>query len=564
LSYFCRTLFQRLRYVAEQRSAETFCYFLIDDTVHEITFGELFSQAEAYSQYYIESGLGRSDIVFIVLRHRPDLLYAFVGAMLIGCIPSFLAPIAEKQDPETFWTTLRHLFGNVGASAAIIEPDQFSEISRSFGVSQIKLLLPIETSCKRRSSGEIAWYEPKPDDIAFLQFSSGTTGLRKGVMLTHRVVIEQIEIYRQAIGLGPHDRVASWLPLYHDMGLIACFVLPLLTATPIVMLDAFDWVYEPERLFAAITRYGATLIWLPNFAFNHLRATVAADERHDLSSVRAFINCSEPCKIESMRRFVEHFAPINVLPEQMQTCYAMAEAVFAVTQSTLGLPPVTLSVDREIFETEHQVVVADKDHSAATLELVSVGRLLPGFVLRIIGPDHRDLPAGHVGEIIIRGPSVFGGYYRAPRATAEAFADGWYLTGDLGFIHGNDVYVTGRNKDIIIAYGKNYYAHDIEALVSGVEGIKAGRVVAFGVYNHVSGSEDVVIVAETNDTENKQRMISTVRSAVAGGLGLAVSSVTLVPSRWLIKTTSGKVSRAQNREKYLQMTALAAKTLPQQ
>lgn len=564
MSYFHGTLFQRLRYVAEHRSAETFCHFLMDDTVHEITFGELISQAEAYSKYFIESGLGRSDIVFIVLRHRPDLLYAFIGAMLIGCIPSFLAPIAEKQDPETFWTTLHHLFGNVGASAAIIEPDQFTEISRSLGASQIKLLLPIETSYTRRSSVEIAWSEPKPDDIAFLQFSSGTTGLRKGVMLTHRAVIEQVEIYRQAIGLGPCDRVASWLPLYHDMGLIACFVLPLLTATPIVMLDAFDWVYEPERLFAAISHYSATLIWLPNFAFNHLCATVAIDERYDLGSVRAFINCSEPCKIESMRRFVEHFAPINLRPEQLQTCYAMAEAVFAVTQSRLGLPPVNLSVDREIFETKHRVVVADKDLSRATLELVSVGRLLPGFELRIIGPDGRDLPAGYIGEIKIRGPSVFGGYYRAPQATAEAFADGWYLTGDLGFVHDNDVYVTGRSKDIIIAYGRNYYAHDIEALVSGVEGIKAGRVVAFGVYNHVSGSEDVVIVAEANDTENKQRMISAVRSAVAGGLGLTISLVTLVSSRWLIKTTSGKLSRAQNREKYLQMTALAAKNLPQQ
>jgi acyl-CoA synthetase (AMP-forming)/AMP-acid ligase II len=256
-----------------------------------------------------------------------------------------------------------------------------------------------------------------------------------------------------------------------------------------------------------------------------------------------------------MRRFAQHFGPMNARIEQLQTCYAMAEAVFAVTQSDLNRPPLTLTVDREIFETEHRALSADLGHSRATMEFASVGRLLPEFDLRILDADRRDVPVGYVGEIAIRGPSVFSGYYRAPEATSAAIADGWYLTGDMGFTSGDQLYVTGRSKDIIIAYGKNYYSHDIEAIVNGVTGIKAGRAVAFGVYNTVSGSEDIVIVAEADQIDDKPRLVTAVRSAIAAELGLAVSSVALVPPKWLIKTTSGKIGRTQNREKYLRMTS---------
>jgi acyl-CoA synthetase (AMP-forming)/AMP-acid ligase II len=217
------TLIERLRCVAEHRSADVFCYFLIDDTVHEITFGKLFAHAQLYAKLFGERGLTRDDVVFIVLRHRPDLLYAFVGALLTGCIPSILAPISEKQDPETFWLTLRHLFENVGAAAALIEPEDRTSIAVTVGLGTTKLIAPLDDDTA--ASECIEWPEAAPDDVAFLQFSSGTTGLRKGVMMTHRIVSKQIDAYADALAMNQHDRVASWLPLYHDMGLIASFVI---------------------------------------------------------------------------------------------------------------------------------------------------------------------------------------------------------------------------------------------------------------------------------------------------------------------------------------------------
>jgi fatty-acyl-CoA synthase len=553
------TIIDSLRRLAEQRPSDFFCAFMMDGTVREISFGELFSHAQAYAAHITRVGLGPADIVFIILRHRPDLLYAFVGALIAGCIPSFLAPASDRQDPQAFWKTLRHLFEDVGAAAAVVDPADFETITQAIGPIPVKLIAPIECA---GVDEPISWAAPEPNDIAFLQFSSGTTGLRKGVMLTHQVVIEQIEAYRSALNLERNDRIASWLPLYHDMGLVACFIMPLIMGIPVVMLDAFEWVNRPALLLDAITRYRATLIWLPNFAFNHLCATVPSDSRYDLGSVRAFINCSEPCKIESMRRFSEHFRPMNVRSEQLHTCYAMAEAAFAVTQSEPGTPPTTLAVLRDDFLTNHRVIATNGDDNGVSMELVSVGRPLPGFKIRVLGPDRRDLPPDHVGELAICGPSVFTGYYRAAEATAESFADGWYLTGDLGFVQGDAVFVTGRRKDIIIAYGKNYYSHDIEALVGDVDGIKAGRAVAFGLYNATSGSEDVIVLAETDETQPRARrqIANIAKSAIAAGLGLAVS-VSLVPPRWLIKTTSGKLNRAQNRDKYLRMTTAPSKTL---
>jgi fatty-acyl-CoA synthase len=537
------------RHVAA-RASDIFCRFLFEDQVDDISWEQLFSRAAGYARHLSDQGVGPKDVVLVVLRHRPDLMYAFLGAMLAGCIPAFLAPLSEKQDPEIFWANLGRLFINVGAAAAFIEPADLAATTRLTGSTSTKLLSPLDPI---EPLIRFDWPEPKPDDIAFLQFSSGTTGLRKGVMLTHRIVMAQIETYRDVLDLQGSDRIASWLPLYHDMGLIACFIIPLVAGVPIVMIDAFEWVYRPVRLFQAIEDNRATLVWLPNFAFNHLCATVAPEPAYDLGSVRAFVNCSEPCKVDSIRRFTSRLAPMNVRAEQMQTCYAMAEAVFAVTQSELGRGPFVLRLDRDAFVTEHRVVPASDRGDPDDIELVSCGRLLPGFELRIIAPDGADLPADRVGEIAIRGPSLFSGYYRAPEASEEPFRVGWYLTGDLGFVFEQHLFVTGRSKDVIIVNGRNFYAHDIEACMSRVDGVKAGRAVAFAVENVLAGSEEALVVAETAWRPERYRdLAAAIKRMVARELGLTAVRAHPVPLQWLIKTSSGKIARGANRDKYLQ------------
>ena len=543
------TLMRSCRHHATMSGQTSFCNFYAEGGCETIDFDMLFGRAGAYAADYRSHGLAPGDTIFIVLRHRPDMLYAFVGAVLAGCIPAFLAPLSEKQDPVLYWAMLAELFATVGARAAIVEAEDLEAMNATAAPHAMRVGSLVTGRVRVE---DIVWPSPQPDDIAFLQFSSGTTGLRKGVMLTHRIVMEQIETYAAQLRLGPSDGIASWLPLYHDMGLIACLITPLVTATPVTMIDAFDWLYEPALLFEVAARHGATLIWLPNFAFAHLTRSVVPAETLDLSGIRAFINCSEPCKIETMLAFATHFASVGARRDQLQTCYAMAEAVFAVAQSELGRPPVTLDVERAAFAQGR--ILATASGATERVRLTSTGRPLPGFALEVIDRERQPVAAGRIGEIAISGPSVFSGYYKV--ASDALSADGRFATGDLGFLHEGELYITGRIKDLIIAYGKNFYSHDIEAVASGIEGVKPGRAVAFGLFNEATGSEDVILVAETEETDASARkqMTRRIRGGVLDALNLSVAKIVLVEPKWLVKTSSGKLSRSANREKFLAMS----------
>lgn len=537
------TLVDALRFQVESRPAAVCCTFEADDALIDITYASLMERASAFRMVLASRDVKPGDIIFVLLPHCPDLLYSFVGTILAGCTPAFLAPPSEKQDPAVYRDTLAHLFDNTRARALVIDAVTLAEI----GDISIEGFQVVEPAQQLGVRSQVRWPAPTPDDTAFLQFSSGTTGLRKGAMLTHRIVMEQVRTYAGAIDLSPdHDRIVSWLPLYHDMGLIACLIMPLSTGVPVTLIDPLEWVYDPAMLFRAIARDGGTLAWLPNFAFNHLVRTVRSSEAGDLSRMRAFIDCSEPCKAASLEAFAKAFALAGARLDQMQTCYAMAEAVFAVTQSPVGTPPRVLSIDLQALS-EGLVTILD-----GGTPLVSVGTFLPGFSGRILGPNFEDCPPGRVGEIAIRGPSLFGGYYRSPEASAEPFHEGWFRTGDLGFICENYLYVTGRIKDVIIAYGRNFYSHDIEAIANAVADVKPGRAVAFGLYNDGAGSEDVIVVAETEaaDSAVHSRISAEIKRLVLENLNLSVARVVLVKPKWLLKTSSGKINRAANADKY--------------
>jgi acyl-CoA synthetase (AMP-forming)/AMP-acid ligase II len=370
-------------------------------------------------------------------------------------------------------------------------------------------------------------------------------------MLEHRAVVAQIEAFSRVVPLGSGDLVASWLPLYHDMGLIACFVIPLALGVPLALQDPIEWARNPARLFAAIERHRATHVWLPNFAFNHLRLTVPKAAHFDLSSIKAFINCSEPCKAASFDGFAERFAEFGVLPDMVATSYAMAEAVFAVTQSPIGVPPARLTVDSDALRARHSLLPCPPG-AAAGVDLVSTGRLLPGMRLAVLGEDLSPLAEGKVGQIALAGEFIFQGYYANPDATAEALRDGWFLTGDLGAVVDREVYVTGRLKDVIIVNGRNFYAHDIEECASRVAGVKPGRAVAFPIENAIAGSEEVVVVAETALEPERHRDLGRgIKAALVEELGLTAVRPFPAPLGWLVKTTSGKISRKENAEKFL-------------
>jgi acyl-CoA synthetase (AMP-forming)/AMP-acid ligase II len=397
-------------------------------------------------------------------------------------------------------------------------------------------------------------WEGDADEVALLQHSSGTTGLQKGVALSHRAVLRHNRAYASRIELTRDDVIVSWLPLYHDMGFVACFLLPLLARVPFVELSPFDWVLRPVSLFEQIQRHRATLCWMPNFAFQFMADSVRTSqipEGLSLASVRAWVNCSEPVQHTAHRAFLERFAQYGACESQLTASYAMAENVFAVTQSNAGEYKV-LRVNRRLFTDEHRI---ESDEDDTALAFISNGTPVEGTEVSVIDEHERVMPEGCVGELCVRGDYLFSGYFRREDLTREALtAEGFYRTGDLGFVRGGEVYVTGRKKDLIIVQGRNFYPADVERVVASVEGVTAGRVVVFGLANEKTGTEGLIVLAESEEFEGDEarRLALKVRNAVAQELDCTPQDVRVVPPRWLVKSTAGKLARADNRSKYLE------------
>jgi acyl-CoA synthetase (AMP-forming)/AMP-acid ligase II len=408
--------------------------------------------------------------------------------------------------------------------------------------------------------------------------------LQKGVALSHAAVLNQLAAYSDAIGLCEDDVIVSWLPLYHDMGLIAGFLLPLVQGIPLVLMSPFDWVQHPALLFRAIHAHQGTLCWLPNFAYNHCARRIRRRDMEGLSaaSMRLFVNCSEPVRHDSHQLFLERFATNGVRPEMLAVSYAMAENTFAVTQTPPGRPPQLDWVNRQVLEQEQHALPVAADHPQGVAR-VSCGRPIPNTGIRILDQDGATLPERRVGEVAITSDCLLTGYYNRP--DLQPFRDGWYQTGDRGYIADGELYVIGRSKDLIINAGKNIYPQDIEAIVNTIPGVHTGRVVAFGVPDQREGTELVVIVAEVtgenvgvgqprnnssheeptslaaaSPPNEEQSKLKTrdweteklIRQEVARQAGVTVSYMHLVGPKWLLKTSSGKIARAANRDKWLE------------
>jgi len=521
-----------------------------------IMYKTLIEGANGFAKAYIQEGIQPGEVVVLILQHSRELVYSFWGAVLHGSIPAIMPFLTEKLSPDRYRADLQALIEITRPSAIVTYPEFETEVRDA--------LMP-DSSVRVVITPEKAGPASPPDfdllpsinlfatDIVLLQHSSGTTGLQKGVALSHQAVLNQLDAYSQAIRLNEEDVIVSWLPLYHDMGLIASFLLPVLTRVPLVLMSPFDWVRAPYRLMDSVSRYRGTLTWLPNFAYNFCAQKIRA--RHlagvDLSSWRAIINCSEPVKAESHRAFLEAFEPYGLKASALQTSYAMAENVFGVTQSPLDSTPVVDTVDRMAFITER--LIKPPVDGQASVEVMSSGRPLVNARLRVLDEKSRDLPERVIGELALKSDCMLTGYYNRPDATKQSFLEGWYLTGDYGYVANGEVFVTGRKKDILIVGGKNVYPQDLEMLVYEVEGVHPGRAVAFGIYDESAGTEEVVVVAEAEglSAEERGQLADRIRQHVTKNSAIALRYVHIVEPRWILKTSSGKASRLANREKYL-------------
>jgi acyl-CoA synthetase (AMP-forming)/AMP-acid ligase II len=331
------------------------------------------------------------------------------------------------------------------------------------------------------------------------------------------------------------------------MGLIACFMMPLTLGATVLSIDPFEWVARPRLMLDAISRGRAQFAWIPNFGLAHLINAVPDPSGFDLSSIKALINCSEPCKPATHQRFVGHFSSANLRPEALQACYAMAENVFAVTQTPVGRAAASLEVDRDSFDLG---LIRSARRDAPAVQLVSCGVPLDAAEVRIVSEDRSPAQPGCIGEIAIRSDTLFSGYNRRTDLTQEVLDCGWYYTNDLGFMYEGELYVTGRRDDLILAYGRNYFAHELEAVVNTVAGVRPGRATAFGIESDTTGTREVVVLFEAEAAADTHDLVKAVRRRLEAAAGLQPRHVEAVAPGSLIKTTSGKISRSENREAF--------------
>ncbi len=519
-----------------------------------VTFGEFLDLATAHAAVYQARGVKPGHTVVLLMDQSIALLAAFAGALLIGGVPTILSYPTFKVDPGKYRHGLEGVTRNLRARLVVLDAGFPPELAARLEGLETARSDPL---LRPERAAEVRWASPQPGDVAFIQHSAGTTGLQKGVALPHRAVLNQLMSLAEALQVSPGDRIVSWLPLYHDMGLIACFILPLVLHVPLVMESPTDWVMWPGSFLRLAAAHRCSLCWLPNFAFQFLARRVPEEQRKDLdlSSLRAVVNCSEPVRAESMEEFHRAYRPLGLARSALQTSYAMAENTFAVTHSTAAGPtaPPTISVDLDVLAAEGRVVPAPLGHPAER-PLVSSGRCLPGNRVRVVAEDGSDLPQGAVGQLLVWSPSLFTGYYNRPDLTARALRDGWYWTGDAGFLWEDEVYVLGRKDDVIISRGRNLYPQDLEEIVALHSDIHDGRVVALGFYNPELGTQDVVLVAEVNAEQALARSAeieAEVRRHLLGEVGVVPRLVYLVPPRWVVKSTAGKPARATTRQKLL-------------
>ena len=525
-----------------------------DGREDSLSYGQLLKEAALVAGGLREEGLRRGDTVALMLPTGRDFLRAFQGALIAGAVPVPIYPPMRLDRFDEYLERQASILANAGVRLLLT-------FTRATGASSrlrqaVPTLEAVKTADELSSPG-VSWGAPEGagTDPALIQYTSGSTGAPKGVLLSHDNLLANIRAMGRALDLRWDDVGVSWLPLYHDMGLIGSWLFCTYHGVPIALESPLAFLARPERWLWTIHRRRGTLSAGPNFAYELCVRKIPDEalEGIDLSSWRGAFNGAEPVNPETLERFSRRFAPYGFQPEAAVPVYGLAECSVALCVAPMGREPRIAHVARGPFEREGRAEPVGADEGTA-LRFASVGSPIPGHEVRILSDGGDVQPPGTVGRIAFRGPSQMQGYFRNPTATAAiSLGDGWLDTGDLGYQADGELYVTGRLKDLIIKAGRNLVPQEIEEAASEVPGIRKGCVVAFGVPHPTLGTERLVVVAETRVTEPERRaaLASAVAERVATAVGLPPDQVELVVPGSVPKTSSGKLRRDTARQLHL-------------
>jgi len=530
-----------------------------DAEVATLSYGSLLDTGLRMASGLRRAGLQPGEAVAIMLPTGLEFFTSFFGALLAGGVP---VPMYPPTRPSQLEDHLRRQAGILASSAApvlvtVAEARLAARVLRTQTPTLRHVVTPQELQADGAGEGQAA--RPAVSaagNLALLQYTSGSTGNPKGVMLTHANLLANIRAWSRAITVAPEDVCVSWLPLYHDMGLIGTWLGSLYNGNPLVLMSPLDFLSRPVNWLRAIHRYRGTITAAPNFAFELVvRHAAAADLAGlDLSCWRLAINGAEPVSPDTLERFCAHLAPVGFRREAMTPLYGLAENAVGLTVPVLGREPRIDRVQRDVFLRRAQAVCAAAGtDDAAVMRFVGSGRPLPGHALRIVDAAGAALPERQVGRIEFQGPSATAGYYRNPEETARLLDGDWRDTGDLGYLADGELFVTGRVKDMIIRGGRNLYPYELEEAIGALPGVRRGCVAVFGAVDAATASERLVAVVETREGMNDTRSAlgRTIEDLALERLGLPLDEVVLAPPHSVLKTSSGKIRRAATRDLYL-------------
>jgi acyl-CoA synthetase (AMP-forming)/AMP-acid ligase II len=546
------------------------------------SYQKLYGQSKLMAAGLERLGVKRGDRVLLVLPTGFEFVLAFFAAQRLGAIPVGSYPPALLEKAEVALERIQHIAAHSQASVCVTNRlllPLLGSLGRS--ASTVQAIASVESLLETRATA-VPKARAQGRDPAFIQYTSGSTGHPKGVLLSHDNLVSNIHAAGLALQVNRKDVIVSWLPLYHDMGLIGGLLFAFYWRRPCVLLSPNAFLLQPARWLWAIHDHKGTLSPSPNFGYGLCTRRVRPRDRAglDLSSWRCALNGAEPVNLRTVDEFALAFGPHGFKRETMYPVYGLAESTVAVTFPTPGEAIHARTVDRFALASgfiRDVQVPAQGDSSAPGSEpaagqadapvsraatLVGCGRAVPGHEVGVVDAKGSAVRPGEVGHVLVRGPSLMQGYFEDPKATRAILRDGWLWTGDLGFLdESGTLFITGRAKDIIIVRGKNYYAEDVERVAERVDGVRQSGAVAFAVYDEASATDLVVVVCESKveGEQERERIVVALSDEVSAECGLSVDEVVLVPPGTLPKTSSGKRQRALCRQRYLEGTLLTKK-----
>ena len=527
---------------------------LLDDNAatETVTYRRLWIAATETARGLEAQGIARGDAVVIMLPTCREFFEVCLGAMLLGAVPVPMYPPLRWSQVEEHVRGRAAIMANCSAPILVTVPEAMilGHILRA----ELPTLRAIVTPKSLRQGGGPVDTPAIPGaETALLQYTSGSTGDPKGVVLSHSILLANIRAMGQVSGVHSRDRFLSWLPLYHDMGLIGAWMGTMYHAVPLVLMPPTSFLARPARWLWAIHRHRATISAGPNFAYDFVASKVRDAELVglDLSSWRLAFNGSEPVRAETLERFAKRFARYGFDRKALTPVYGLAECAVGLAFPVLGRGPLVDRIERQALARDGLAVPSAGDPQE-TLEIVACGRPIPAHELQVVGAGGAVVPERTEGRIEFRGPSATLAYYGNPEATAKLRRGDWLDTGDLGYIADGEIYITSRTKDLIKRVGRSIHPHDVEAAIGEIPGIRKGCVAVFGTLDRNSGTERVIVVAESSIAASAQRTVLQNRITETAALVMngAPNEVWLVHPRTVPKTSSGKIRRAACRELY--------------